>query len=268
LRPNLTVSTGIRYETQNNIHDHNDWAPRIAIAWAPGAGKGGTGKTVIRTGWGIFYDRFDESNVLSALRYNGTTQENYQLTASPSLLLSSYPNLPPSSSLTGALTTQNIYRIDPTVRAPYMMQAALGLERALPKKSTLAVNLINSRGDHVLRTRDINAPLPGTYTGSGTGVVRDVGDLQTDPVDHEHGHAVQHAFYSAGLLCAGFRAQQCAGAADEPVRYEPRLGARAIRCEASRVCWRQCAGEVGDQRVALYHDELGFTVQHHDRQCV
>ena len=95
-RPNLTISMGLRYETQDNIHDHNDWAPRVAIAWAPGAGKTGTGKTVIRTGWGIFYDRFDEGNVLQALRYNGTTQENYQLTASPTLLLSSYPNLPPA----------------------------------------------------------------------------------------------------------------------------------------------------------------------------
>jgi hypothetical protein len=170
-RPNLTISIGLRYETQNNIHDHNDWAPRVAIAWSPDSHKGAAGKTVIRTGWGIFYDRFDESNVLQALRYNGTTQQNYQLTASPTTLLNYYPNLPPASALTGSLTQQNVYRIDPNVRAPYMMQAALGIERALPGKSTLAINLVNSRGDHTLRTRDINAPLPGTYTGSGTGVL-------------------------------------------------------------------------------------------------
>ena len=48
LRPNLTVSTGIRYETQNNIKDHNDWAPRVAIAWAPFAKKKAPSKTVIR----------------------------------------------------------------------------------------------------------------------------------------------------------------------------------------------------------------------------
>ncbi len=170
-RPNLTISLGLRYETQNNIHDHNDWAPRVAIAWAPGAGKGGTGKTVIRTGWGIFYDRFDESNVLSALRFNGTDQQSYQLTASPTTLLSSYPNIPSLASLTTGLRQQNIYRIDPTVRAPYMMQTAFAVERSLPGKTTLSVNFINSRGDHTLRTRDINAPLPGTYTGSGTGVL-------------------------------------------------------------------------------------------------
>jgi hypothetical protein len=170
-RPNLTISLGLRYETQNNIHDHDDWAPRVAIAWAPGAGKTGSGKTVIRTGYGIFYDRFDEGNVLSALRYNGVDQQSYQLTASPTTLLSYYPNIPPMSALSTGLTQQNIYRIDPSVHAPYMLQAALAVERSLPGKTTLSVNLINSRGDHVLRTRDVNAPLPGTYTGSGTGVL-------------------------------------------------------------------------------------------------
>jgi hypothetical protein len=40
------------------------------------------------------------------------------------------------------------------------------LERALPAESSLSVNFVGSRGDHVLRTRDINAPLPGTYTGA------------------------------------------------------------------------------------------------------
>jgi hypothetical protein len=170
-RPNLTISMGLRYETQNNIHDHNDWAPRVAIAWAPGAKKGVVGKTVIRTGWGMFYDRFDASNVLQALRFNGTTQESYQLTASPTTLLGYYPNIPPLTALSSGLLQQNIYRIDPTVRAPYMMQGALSVERALPGKTSLSINLVNSRGDHTLRTRDINAPLPGTYTGPGTGVL-------------------------------------------------------------------------------------------------
>jgi len=39
VRPNLTLSLGLRYETQTNIHDWTDFAPRIGIAWAPGAGS-------------------------------------------------------------------------------------------------------------------------------------------------------------------------------------------------------------------------------------
>jgi hypothetical protein len=80
-----------------------------------------------------------------------------------------YPNVPPAASL-GSPLQQTIYRIDPAARAPYMMQAALGVERALPGKSTLSINLVNSRGNHTLRTRDINAPMANgaiPYAGYG-----------------------------------------------------------------------------------------------------
>lgn len=170
-RQNLTISLGLRYETQTNIHDHMDWAPRVAVAWAPGAKKGMNSKTVIRAGWGMFYDRFDDSNVLQAERYNGTTQQSYMLTASPVTPLLFYPGAPPVTSLSGALQLQNIYHIDPALEAPYMMQAAFSVERSLPGRTSLTFNYINSRGVHTLRTRDINAPLPGTYTGPGTGVL-------------------------------------------------------------------------------------------------
>ena len=37
-KPNLTVSLGLRYEMQTNIHDWSNMAPRLGIAWAPGTG--------------------------------------------------------------------------------------------------------------------------------------------------------------------------------------------------------------------------------------
>ena len=36
VRPNLTLSLGLRYEVQNLISDHRDVAPRLGFAWAPG----------------------------------------------------------------------------------------------------------------------------------------------------------------------------------------------------------------------------------------
>jgi hypothetical protein len=167
-RPNLTISTGLRWETQTNISDHADFAPRIAIAWAPGAKKGQASKTVIRGGWGMFYDRFADTNTLQAKRFNGISQLNYQLTAT-NFPLNFYPNIPPPSSLAGGLLQQNLYRIDPTTRAPYMMQAALSIERALPARTSLSMNLVNSRGVHALRQRDVNAPFPGTSTKATPG---------------------------------------------------------------------------------------------------
>jgi hypothetical protein len=162
-RPNLTVSLGIRYETQNNIHDHNDWAPRVAIAWAPFAKKNAPSKTVIRMGYGLFYSRIPIGDSESALRNNGYTQQSYQLNAT-SVPLSYYPNLPPASALSsGTLKQQNIDVIDSNAKAPELFQTSLGVERALPGRTTLSFNYINSRGVHVARQRDINAPLPGPY---------------------------------------------------------------------------------------------------------
>ena len=77
VRPNLTVSGGLRFETQNAIHDHADWAPRLGFAWGIGGGGKSAPKTVLRGGFGLFYDRFTQDLVLNADRLNGVTQQQY-----------------------------------------------------------------------------------------------------------------------------------------------------------------------------------------------
>lgn len=70
IKPNLTLSMGLRFEAQTNIYDKNDWAPRFAFAWSPDTrAGGGRAKTVVRGGWGVFYDRFQIASVLNADRY-------------------------------------------------------------------------------------------------------------------------------------------------------------------------------------------------------
>jgi len=53
VRPNLTLSGGLRFETQNAIHDHADWAPRLGFAWGIGGGGKSAPKTVLRGGFGL-----------------------------------------------------------------------------------------------------------------------------------------------------------------------------------------------------------------------
>ncbi len=161
VRPNLTLSLGLRYETQNNISDHTDFAPRLGFAWSPGAvSKSGRPKIVIRGGFGIFYDRFNEQNVLFAQRYNGITQQSYVVTNPDT-----FPLIPSLSTLDSYVAEQAIHTISRNLQAPYVLQSAVGIERQLTGNKTLSVNYTNTHGLHELLTRDINAPLPGTYTG-------------------------------------------------------------------------------------------------------
>jgi len=71
------MSLGFRYEAQTNIHDRHDFAPRVGIAW------GLAPKTVVRSGFGIFYDRFGLANTMTALRRNGIRQQQYIITKPP-----------------------------------------------------------------------------------------------------------------------------------------------------------------------------------------
>jgi hypothetical protein len=171
IKPNFTLNAGLRYETQNNIRDHMDWAPRVAIAWAPGAKGKSASKTVIRAGYGIFFDRFSEGNVLQALRLNGVEETNYTInTTNPGYLsvFNDYPLAPtPAQVASAGFQSQNqaIYTLDKSLRAPYMAQANLEIDRQLPGRTQVSLNVVDTRGVHQLRERDINAPC--TFVGPG-----------------------------------------------------------------------------------------------------
>jgi uncharacterized membrane protein YgcG len=129
----------------------------VGLSWGLGHGK--APKTVLRAGFGIFYDRFMQTQVLQAERLNGITQQEF-LFSQPNF----FPNNPPClSTLAGCATSatpSSVYQIDPNLRAPYTTQTGVGLERQLSKNATVSVTYLNSHGAHQLFTRDINAPLP------------------------------------------------------------------------------------------------------------
>jgi hypothetical protein len=151
--PNFTVSLGLRYESQTNIHDRNDFAPRVGFAWAPGGRGNSRARTVLRGGFGVFYDRFALLNTLTAERFNGITEQQY-VVSNPDF----FPTVPPPSSLAGVQSAQVIQEVDARLRAPYLMQTAFTAERQLPKNTTLALTYSNSHGLHELRSLDITPP--------------------------------------------------------------------------------------------------------------
>ena len=159
-RPNLMLSGGLRYENQSNVSSNLNFAPRVSFAWAPGPqNPQRAAKTTVRGGFGIFYDRISESLTLTANRLNGTNQQQYIVTDPD--VLKSFPNIPSIASLAAQPVT--IYQLAKNIRAPYTMQSAISVERALPHNFTTSITFSHSRTLHVLRASAINAPLPGTF---------------------------------------------------------------------------------------------------------
>jgi len=199
VRPNLTLSYGIRYELQTNIAGKHDFAPRFGFAWAPGSAKNGRQKTVFRGGFGIFYDRIAESLIEHANLLNGVNQLSFTV-LNPDTVFN--PGTPPIlPSIAGLTPAQNsVYRLDPRLRSSYMMQSAIGVERQLPRNTTVALTYTNTRALHLSQTVPINTPLPGTYIpGQANSGVRPFGAAAGNLFQYESGGVMKQ-----NILMANF----------------------------------------------------------------
>ncbi|HSS18972.1 MAG TPA: carboxypeptidase regulatory-like domain-containing protein [Pyrinomonadaceae bacterium] len=174
MRPNLTLSYGLRYEGQTNIGSKLNFAPRLAFAWSPGAANSAKPpKMVIRGGGGVFYNRFSEGSTLQANRFNGINQQQFVVSEVPlydangqyvppaPTALDTFPNAPPTALL-AALGRQIKWQVADGLQAPIVYLAGTQMERQLPKRFTMFAGLFLVRIQHVIRARDINAPIPGT----------------------------------------------------------------------------------------------------------
>ena len=170
IRPNITLSGGLRLEQQTDISDHLDWEPRVAIAY--GLGSKTNPKTVIRAGTGLFYDRFMENLILQAERLNGVNQEQFVVTTPCFFNANSVPSIadietmcptPPTGGLLRTTVLPTTYRISPRLHAPGTLQTAVALEQQVNKSMTLSVSYLNSRGFDQLLSNNINTPEPGTF---------------------------------------------------------------------------------------------------------
>lgn len=161
-RTNLNVTYGLRYETQNVIHDHLDFAPRFGVAWGIDGGKKGAARTILRGGAGVYYDRFAVAQEANSKRLDGAHAFQILVT-DPNF----FPNVPSLAQLAGssqgALTTTTLSQTDPNYKAPFTIQMGIALERQIRKSVTASVTYLHTRGSHQLLERNINAPLPGTF---------------------------------------------------------------------------------------------------------
>ena len=160
MRPDLTLSLGLRYQYQTQLNSKYMFAPRLSFAWTPWLNPKGQPKTVIRGGAGMFYDLVRTSVTLQANRYDGQTEQQYIVT--DPVLLASYPNVPPPAALAALSQPQTIWHKVSDLTQPYYIQGSFSIERSLPHNTTMSVSYLDTRGVHQLRSRNLNAPAPLT----------------------------------------------------------------------------------------------------------
>ncbi|MEK6408324.1 MAG: TonB-dependent receptor [Acidobacteriota bacterium] len=149
LTKGLTLSLGVRQEQQSHLADHNNFAPRVGLAWSPFA----SGSTVIRAGAGVFYSWFDADYFEQTLRVDGQRQRD---------IVVRNPGFPdPLSGGAQIILPPSRIQSDPGMNMPYAGQASLGVERQVGKKFQVRANYFYQRGVHLLRGHNVNAPQPG-----------------------------------------------------------------------------------------------------------
>jgi len=181
--PELLLSYGLRYERESIINDSNNFGPRFSLAYNPLA----SGNLVFRFGGGIFYNRallrtiddftlgkqqlfFDTNNLRDTV--TGKAMNADQRRAFIAANLHFPETLNGASALAkefGALNRNFSRRLDKTLRIPESYQLNLGVERDLGGGFLLEVNLTSTRGIHLWREFNVNAPhLPAPYSNFTT----------------------------------------------------------------------------------------------------
>ncbi len=185
-RKNVTLDFGFRAETQSAIPDHFDPAPRIGAAWAIGQTDKKPPIVTLRTGFGLFYDRFGlpqwgqtgPTYLLTSVRRSTGTLEQQYLITNPSVACVDAPTLNTCNS--GAtVAPPTLYNVDPKLRSEYQVVTGFSAERTFGKFGSITVNYLHQQGDHEWTSLNINAPLPGTYNPNvPTSGVRPLGGTQ------------------------------------------------------------------------------------------
>jgi hypothetical protein len=186
VRPDFTFSYGVRWESQNRINDKSDWAPRLSMAYALGRNGQRRPKTVLRAGYGWFYQRFTVPNSLSstqgtpyiiqAIHNNFVSLGSSEIPNQQGFTVDNpdfYNPTQPVTDFSGSLSTvaPTGFSVDPHFHAANDMQGAVGIDQQLSRYMTGNVTYLYSRGVHMYLTNNVSAAgsfpvsniLAGTY---------------------------------------------------------------------------------------------------------
>lgn len=178
VHPRVLVSYGLRYEREAILHDPNNFGPRFSVAYSPFE----SAKLVLRFGGGLFYNRpllrtiddftlgqqqlfFDTTALRDPITGKLMTAEQRRTFIAANIR---FPEtLRADSNLVrrfGVLNNDFLRRLDPALRIPESYQINAGVERDLSRGYSVEANFSFTRGIHLWREFNANAPvLPSGY---------------------------------------------------------------------------------------------------------
>ncbi|HEU4933555.1 MAG TPA: TonB-dependent receptor [Pyrinomonadaceae bacterium] len=138
--------------------DWNNFSPRVGLAW----NVNGNDKTVVRAGWGLFYDAFSQDFFAGQLPFNTFNPGPAFNPVGPAPVLFSFSTIPEIQDGVPIFTDfldSDVFAADPNLRTPYIQNYNFNIQRELFRNGVLEVGYVGSHGTKLFRYRDINQPL-------------------------------------------------------------------------------------------------------------
>jgi outer membrane receptor protein involved in Fe transport len=204
LTRNLTINLGLRYDYSGIVQekhgmftnvdpttglvspvgqgrlyqpDYNNWAPRLSVAWD----VNGKGRTVVRAGYGIFYDAFSQDMFIGHLPFSSSFDPGPAYSGLPGVGQISFGSPPKDDSgnyvpfalnqpvFANYTPMGDAFGVDPHMRSPYLQNYNLNLQQQFSRKFVLQVGYVGSEGHKLLNFIDLNQPSQAQITACDLG---------------------------------------------------------------------------------------------------